>query len=366
MSITINLNFSKSSNDINGDLQYQNNLIKYLNRSNYKTILGTYGFDTILSNLTFWTGKILIRIFKKNFFLNKYSHLVYRNYNYSFNKNSKIIFSHYFFPFFKKEIIIFSSMGVAYQKYFESYNNTINLQSDIYFHKYIDKNYKVVFLIWDKKFAIRTKRICNIKSPIKIIPPVLNIDEYKNNTISTKLSKTIRILFIGRSYNIKGLKYLLLAINSEKLKKYNFQLNIITSKKIDLQNKKINIYNNVNENFKIKLLKSSDIFVLPTLADTFGYSLLEAIAYKCAIITSNFYPVNKFCINNHNGFLVRRKNTKDILKYINLLLKNPSKIESFKKNSYKLYKKSFSQKIFKKKFDNLIKQINTNKILSDI
>jgi glycosyltransferase involved in cell wall biosynthesis len=363
----INFNFSKSSKEINGDIQYQINLIKYLKCNNYKIIEGSLGFNTILSNFILLIGKILIRNFSFNSFFNTINTLIYRNYNYSFKKNCKIIFSHYYFPFLqKKKIIIFSSMGVVYKKYFKEYNNFINFESDVYFHKFIDNKYNVIFLIWDKKFARRTKKICHIKSPIKILPPVLTINELDNNSIKTKINKNIKLLFIGRNENIKGLNYLLEAINDDRLKNYNFHLDIITAKRKKNTNKKIKFHNNVNENFKNKLLKNADIFILPTLADTFGYSLLEAIAYKCAIITTNFYPVNKFCLENNNGFLVRPKKAIDIVKFLNILLKNPKKIKKFKENSFKLYKKKFSQQLFKKKIDIIINEIKNDNISSDI
>jgi glycosyltransferase involved in cell wall biosynthesis len=257
-------------------------------------------------------------------------------------------------------------MGVVYKKYFKEYNNFINFESDVYFHKFIDNKYNVIFLIWDKKFARRTKKICHIKSPIKILPPVLTINELDNNSIKTKINKNIKLLFIGRNENIKGLNYLLEAINDDRLKNYNFHLDIITAKRKKNTNKKIKFHNNVNENFKNKLLKNADIFILPTLADTFGYSLLEAIAYKCAIITTNFYPVNKFCLENNNGFLVRPKKAIDIVKFLNILLKNPKKIKKFKENSFKLYKKKFSQQLFKKKIDIIINEIKNDNISSDI
>ena len=363
----VNFNFSKSSKEINGDIQYQINLIKYLKNNHYKICEGNFGFNTILSKLTLLLGKILLKNFSFNNFFNILNTLIYRNFNYSFKKNYDIIFSHYFFPFLKKKkIIIFSSMGVVYKKYFKEYKSLINFESDIYFHKYIDKKYNVIFLIWDKKFAIRTKKICNIRSPIKILPPVLNINESENKNIRTASGKNIKLLFIGRNENIKGLNYLLEAINDEKLKKYNFELNIVTSKKIFSTNKKINFYNDIDENFKNKLLKKADIFILPTLADTFGYSLLEAIAYKCAIITTNFYPINKFCLTNKNGFVIRPKKSIDIVKYLNILLKDPKKIKTFKENSFKLYKKEYSQQLFKKKFNNIINEIKKNSISSDI
>jgi len=363
----INFNFSKSSKDINGDIQYQINLIKYLKCNNCKIFEGGLGFNTILSNFILLIGKILIRNFNFNNFFNVIITLIYRNYNYSFKKNCDVIFSHYYFPFLqKKKIIIFSTMGIAHKKYFKEYKSLINFKSDIYFHKFIDKKYNVIFLIWDKKFAARTKKICNIKSPIKILQPVLAIDELENNNIKTKINKNIKLLFIGRNENIKGLDYLLEAINDKSLKKYNFQLDVITAKWRKNKNNRIKFHNNVDENFKNKLLKNADIFILPTLADTFGYSLLEAIAYKCAVITTNFYPINKFCLKNNNGFLVRPKKTEDIIKYLNILLENPEKIKKFKENSFKLYKKKFSQGLFKQKFNVIINEIKNNNITSDI
>jgi len=123
----INFNFSKSSKEINGDIQYQINLIKYLKNNHYKICEGNFGFNTILSKLTLLLGKILIKNFSFNNFFNILNTLIYRNFNYSFKKNYDIIFSHYFFPFLKKKKIIrkknLSFLLEIFSKLVNKYNN---------------------------------------------------------------------------------------------------------------------------------------------------------------------------------------------------------------------------------------------------
>jgi glycosyltransferase involved in cell wall biosynthesis len=71
-------------------------------------------------------------------------------------------------------------------------------------------------------------------------------------------------------------------------------------------------------------------------------------------------------LENNNGFLVRPKKAIDIVKFLNILFKNPKKIKKFKENSFKLYKKKFSQQLFKKKIDIIINEIKNDNISSDI
>ena len=66
-----------------------------------------------------------------------------------------------------------------------------------------------------QRFGLRTKKLCKLSSPIKIVEPTLNINENENKKISVAVNEKINILFIGKS-KIKGYKYL---IQAKKLKR---------------------------------------------------------------------------------------------------------------------------------------------------
>jgi glycosyltransferase involved in cell wall biosynthesis len=249
--------------------------------------------------------------------------------------------------------------------YYKNYKNKISLKSDINLYKKLDKNNKTIFLFWDKKFAKRTKILCNLKSIIKIIPPTLSIDENHNKKLKTKINKKIKILFIGKVPKIKGLYYLLKALKHNSLNKFDYRLDVI-SNTTKHNTKKIFFHKNINNIKKTILLKEADIFILPSIADTFGYSLMEAIANKCAIITCDYHPLNIFCKKNYNGFLVKKHNHKDISKSLLKLFQNKTKLKKFKENSFKLYKKNFSQKKFINKFKVIFNEYNKNELKSDI
>ena len=344
MNINFNFNYSKNLK-INGDIRYQIDTISLLKKNKFQLR------PPIVSSL-----------------FNKELHYLSRNILFDFDNKNLNIFSHYFFFKPKKNnFLLWSTQGVMKKNYYRDYKNLSTLESDIQLYKKIDKFKNVIFIIWDKKFAIKTKKLCKLKSPIKIIPPSLNYDEKELKNIPRRVNKNVNILFIGSNPEIKGLNYLLKAINNKRFKNLNFKINIISNVKKKIISKKINFYSNINENFKKKLFKECDIFILPTTAETFGYSILEAISFKCAIITTNFHPLTNFCRNNYNGYLVKNKNSEDIKKFLFKLICNKKKIELFKTNSFKLYKSKFSQKFFLNKINNLNNEIISNKkIKSDI
>ena len=123
--------------------------------------------------------------------------------------------------------------------YYKNYKNLSTIDSDIKLYKKIDKYKNVIFLIWDKKLAIRTRKICRIKSPIKVISPTLNYKEKILKKISYSVKK-VKLLFIGINPDIKGLKYLMKAIKSKELENYNFKLSIVT---------KSTLFQNFEKNF---------------------------------------------------------------------------------------------------------------------
>ncbi|EKD56890.1 MAG: phosphatidylinositol glycan-class A, partial [uncultured bacterium] len=60
------------------------------------------------------------------------------------------------------------------------------------------------------------------------------------------------------------------------------------------------------------ILANSDIFVLPTLFEGMSNAILEAMASKLAILTTNISENRELITHNQNGILVKTKSSREI------------------------------------------------------
>jgi len=147
----------------------------------------------------------------------------------------------------------------------------------------------------------------------QIYPAVKNIKFRKEK------KNSIDLLFISDCFERKG--GLQLIDSYKKIKnKYDINLTIVTkylnysSKKL-LDKLNIDLFSHLDKNNLFRLYKLSDIFVLPTLLDSFGIVLLEAMNFKLPIITTygNGAPaMNEIVENEKNGFLIDLINKKNV------------------------------------------------------
>jgi len=146
---------------------------------------------------------------------------------------------------------------------------------------------------------IEHKLIC-LHPPQKII-----VDNYENKGITLK--EQIHFIFVGSSFFRKGGIEILEAFQeSKKNYGYNLKLTIVSSLKIDNYATKekekdikiakdiihknsdwIDYYDRLPNQKVIELMKSAHIGLLPTYADTYGYSVLEFQATGCPVISTN-------------------------------------------------------------------------------
>ncbi len=108
------------------------------------------------------------------------------------------------------------------------------------------------------------------------------------------INNTTKLLFVARLEESKGIKILIDIYNIliEDIK--NIELNIVGSgsfeneiKLLSQKDKNIKFFTHVSENELSEIYRSCDIFVYPTLGDTFSLVVLQALSSGLKVVTTN-------------------------------------------------------------------------------
>ena len=209
------------------------------------------------------------------------------------------------------------------------------------FEKIALKSSKAIVSVSDFA-AIKTKEIFNLKSNIKVIPNAIDLKKFKND--SPEIFETDTLLYFGTLIRKKGVLELANIFNELVELNQNVKLVLIGNDSRDIITKSKSTYNliqrilsdkakfqvkyigKVSYNSLIEYIKTAQICVLPSLAETFGMVTIEAMALQKTVVTSNF-GWNKDIIDDRvNGYLINPKNHKEVAKKINKLLNNKPEV----------------------------------------
>jgi glycosyltransferase involved in cell wall biosynthesis len=173
----------------------------------------------------------------------------------------------------------------------------------------------------------------------------LGVDSRKFKPVNKKIEKRLKILFVGRLSQKKGIDLLLNA--SEQVKDADF----LIAGKVDNSQILNEIKKKQENNGNVKFLGSpsdknlaliyrkADLFVFPSRADSFGMVNLEAMASGLPIIASNVGAVPELIENGKTGFIFEPGNTDQLINCINKFVKKPNLIKNFRKNVIKKFRK---------------------------
>ena len=153
------------------------------------------------------------------------------------------------------------------------------------------------------------------------------------------------VLFVGRLTSIKCVDSLLKSFADLKGKNYLIiigdgedygKLNTLASN-LGVKDKVI-FTGNVKHEDVYSYMGVSDVFVLPSLMETGGNVLLEALASGLPIISTKVGWAEDLVKEGYNGFIVRKNNLNDLKNRLGLLLNNNTLLSKFKNNSVNLAK----------------------------
>jgi len=209
----------------------------------------------------------------------------------------------------------------------------------------------------ERKFALKNTVVINNPIP-------LDLEQIKAS-IELSNANFIKILFLGFLIKTKGI-YDLIEI-ADRLNKNSFAHKIIVCGKGDEEKmflKKIKDKNLINVEYlgwisgkkKIDLIKSSDIFLLPSYKEGMPMAILEAMAFGLPIISTKIAAIPELVINNKNGYLLNPGDISGFVKKIKILILDPKKRKLFGEKS-KMIAKRFEKEKISEEWNRLYKKI---------
>ncbi len=172
-----------------------------------------------------------------------------------------------------------------------------------------------------------------------------NIEEFEK--IKNKIDNKKIVLAVGRLVEHKGFEYLVEA--SRFLKDDTIVLIAGGGLLYDrLQNKindlslsnKVLLLGRININNVSIFMKNSDLFCLPSINESFGLVLVEALYFGKPLVTTNVEGSGMNYVNIHNetGLVVPPKDPKALAETINMILSDKNLYSRFSKNAKERFK----------------------------
>ena len=202
-------------------------------------------------------------------------------------------------------------------------------------------------------YVIRNYKIKD-KSKIHYLPLGVFTPEIAPTRISFTDRNILRLGFLSYFVEMKGINYLLPAINKLKNSNIRFVINIagdgpLKEDMISFVEKNslkeyVIFHGLIKNEDKDRFYRKLDLFILPSISkgietDGLPVVLMEAVSYGLPIISTNVSGIPEICINNYNGYLIQQKSVEEIVNAITKFYNSPSKWQEFSHNSLEISNK---------------------------
>ena len=209
----------------------------------------------------------------------------------------------------------------------------------------------------------QTKKYLNLNFRFKTIYNSINLESFYESNIEKE--KPFKLVFIGTVCEKKGIDKLILALPLIKKQHPKVTLDIVGrdwfSKEVKsyIEYLKTIIEDDVRDNINFlgsqpyqslpKIIESSQVCVFPSIVESFGLTLIEAMAMGKAVAASNIKPFKEIVANN------------DSVSFF-----NPNSIEDISEKTSNLFSdKQLRYANGEKSREHIYKMFETDKILND-
>lgn len=191
----------------------------------------------------------------------------------------------------------------------------------------------------------QTQSIFKVKKEIHVVPNFIDLDRHQPNftdcqrTLMAKDYERI-ITHISNFRKVKQIPDVIQIFNNIQ-KEIPAKLMMVGDgperEPAELLCKKLGIENKViffgNSNEIDKILCFSDLFLLPSISESFGLAALEAMAFGVPVISTNAGGIPEVNKQGYSGFLSNVNDIEDMSKNALKILKRPEDLKQFKLNA---------------------------------
>ena len=225
---------------------------------------------------------------------------------------------------------------------------------------WLKKNILKSFVTINGQWSNQKRHLLSFANPCLTQSELLNANKIG---IAKQFSGKLKICFVGRLDENKGIEKILLSLLNIGLTKHIKEINIVgdglgrekcvsLSKKILLSI----VFHGWLSRYELnKIYAKSHVILLPTNSEGFPKVIAEACAFGCVPIVTDLPPINQVITNNLNGILFNIPSIQEITRIIMFLKSNREKLKKMsllcldkaKEFTYSKYLSSINKKILK-------------------
>ena len=212
---------------------------------------------------------------------------------------------------------------------------------------------RVLSLKWDKIISVSEftkKKLEKFYDKEKIVVVPNGIELQKYNNIQSNNNKFPTISCVARLIPQKKVDDLIKAIALLKKEYPNIKCKIVGSgdemKNLKAITKKLSLEDNIEflgfiekHEDVLSIIKSSDVFVLPSILEGFGIAVIEAMALNVPYVATRIPPIVEVTNNGVGGLLFEPENVKELAKNIKKLLNDKELLDKKRKESKEFVKR---------------------------
>lgn len=236
--------------------------------------------------------------------------------------------------------------------------------------KYVFNNSDINIIVsspWMKNL-VEESPITKHQKNVSLIP--FGIDWKKFSGVTRKEARTHYnfneddvVLFLRAQDEFKGTNYVLEALKNLNTKKNIVVLTCSSKGKLDeVKNKyKVIDLGEIKDAEMLMAMNACDIFLMPSIGESFGMMAIEAMSCKKPVIVFNNTALPSVTHAPDCGYLVKNKDAKDLEKAIKYLVEHEEERKRRGKLGLEIVKKEYDLNTYNKKLSKLYKEVNKNK-----
>ena len=226
--------------------------------------------------------------------------------------------------------------------------------------KYVDMSYKLPVnkIVISKYLQDLLRNKFNTDS--EIVLTSINFQLFNNE--QKIFNENSVLLFVYSEANRKNIKMIMQSMEYIHEKYPNVVIKSFGFEKKEIIPVYIEYSENPSLEDRIKLYCNSDIFLLSSNFEGFGIPPAEAMACRCAVVSTDVGAISEYSENNVSSLIVPSGNLDKFIKAIEYLINNKKEIERISIAGYNNVREKLNYEESVKKFENLLVKWSNDKL----